>query len=113
MTPTEFVTLELAGEQLTFRALDFDQLEALEAEFAKVNGARSNSEGLMDRALREAVVTIATESLRHRHADITPDRVRKLITLATWPAVLSAVAGVSGLLPTAGAAPQGEGTAGA
>lgn len=108
MNRGEFVTLTLNGQPWTFRALDFDQLEELEAEFATVNTAVAGA-GLMSKPTREALVTIATASLKHKHPDITPERCRKLITLGTWPDVISAVAGVSGLEPTgaSGEAPAG------
>mgnify|MGYP001346892901 CR=1 FL=1 len=109
MNRGEFVTLTLGDEPWTFRALDFDQLEELEPEFAAVNSAVA-ARSLMSKETRDALAVIAAASLKHRHPDITPERCRKLITLGTWPDVISAVAGVSGLEPTgaSGEAPAGS-----
>ena len=93
----EFVTLELGEKPWTFRALDLDQLEQLEPQFAAaaalagVDGTSLPKEGV------QAVAEIACASLQAKHPEITVAMCRKLITLGTLAAVYQAVSGVSGL----------------
>jgi hypothetical protein len=99
----EFVKLNLAETDWTFRALDLDQIEQLEPQFivvATLAGATTTmpKEGLA------AVAEIACESLRFKHPDITVAQCRKLITIGTMQAVVEAVRGVSSLEPKPGEA---------
>lgn len=105
---TEFVKLSLGEQVWVFRALDLDQIEALEPQFMVVS-AMSQDNAIPKEGLA-AIAEIAAESLRFKHPDITVATCRKLITLGTMAAVIEAVRGVSGLLPQGGA--PGEATAG-
>ncbi len=94
----EFITLTLNEQGYTFRALDLDQVEALEADFAIVTAAAASADSLPKEALH-ATARIAQASLQAKHAGISVDQVRKLLTLATVSPVLSAVRGVSDIEP--------------
>jgi hypothetical protein len=104
----EFVTLVLGDKPFTFRALDLDQIEELENQFAVVTAVDPNSIGLPKDAL-QAVAQIAAASMKAKHPDLDVPAVRKLITLGTMQAVIEAVRGVSQLQE---AGPSGEPEAG-
>ena len=110
-TPTgsrEFVTLALCGAPWTFRALDLDQMEQLEPQFAEAAALSGASVTSMPKAGLQAIAVIACESLRHEHADITVSQCRKLITLGTINQVIEAVRGVSSLEQADGEAPAAK-----
>ena len=107
----EFVTLTLREKDYTFRALDLDQFEALEPQFAAVTAA-AVAAGPMDKGALQAAAEIATESLKFKNSEITVDEVRKLITIATVSDVLAAVRGVSMIEPAGAGAKSGEAPAG-
>lgn len=107
MAPTavgEFITVRLAEKDWTFRALDLDQIEALEPQFELINqeaiagqsGTPAPGLGLSPKFLA-AVAEVATASLQHQHAGVSTGQVRKLLTLATLHQVMAAVRGVSSL----------------
>lgn len=100
---SEFIKLTLADQDWTFRALDLDQIEQLEPQFAVVSSAIVVGFS-MPKEFLSAVAEIAAESLKFRHPDITPERCRKLITVGTVEHVIHAIRGVSMLEPA-----QGEG----
>jgi hypothetical protein len=104
----EFVTLSLRDKDYTFRALDLDQLEELEPQFAAASALSAGTAAGPEaqRASFQAVAEIATASLQYKHAGITVSEVRKLLTIATVSDVMLAIRGVSEV-----AAP-GEGQAG-
>lgn len=104
----EFVTLSLREKDWTFRALDLDQMEQLEPEFTIV-GAATIVGFSAPKEFLQAVATIASESLKFKHPDMTPALARTLITLGTMSHVVDAIRGVSGLEP--GDAPAGEAAA--
>jgi hypothetical protein len=104
----EFVTLVLGEKPFTFRALDLDQIEALEDQFAVVTSVSTATIGLPKEAL-QAVAEIASASLQAKHPELDVPAVRKLITLGTVQAVIEAVRGVSQLQE---AGPSGEPEAG-
>lgn len=106
----EFITMTLREKDYTFRALDLDQFEALEQQFGTVTAA-ANTGGAMPKEALQATAEIAHTSLQYRHPEITVADVRKLITLGTVGAVLSAVRGVSQIEP-GGAIGTGEAEAG-
>ena len=95
----EFVTLTLGEEEWTFRALDIDQIELLEPQFALVDALAAG----MSKQGAHAVAEIACESLKYKHPQVTVALCRKLITVGTLSGVIQAVSGVSGL-----DAPKGE-----
>lgn len=102
----EFVTLNLREQDWTFRALDLDQMELLEPQFITVGAA--NVVGFSaPKDFLQAVATIASESLRFKHPDITPAQARTIITLGTMAQVIDAIRGVSGLELVPGEAPAG------
>jgi hypothetical protein len=90
----EFVTLNLRDKDYTFRALDLDQLEELEPQFAAATAPPAPGRGISTESLR-AVAEIATASLQARHAGITVGEVRKVLTIATVQMVMQAIRGIS------------------
>lgn len=100
---SEFVTLTLAEQRWTFRALDLDQIELLEPRFIEA-GQLASASGMMPKEGLAAVAEIMCESLRFKHPDITVALCRKLVTLGTIQTVIEAVRGVSALEPAEGEA---------
>lgn len=90
----DFVKLDLKGQEFTFTALDFEQLQTLEGDFA----ALSDLGGMPTAAQRTAIVAICTASLQFKHPGVSPEAVAKLLTLANIGGALQAVAGVSSLV---------------
>ena len=102
---SEFVKLRLGEQAWTFRALDLDQIEALEPQLVLIAGlAGTPADGVagVPKEGFAAVAEIACESLRYKHPEITVAQLRKLLTLGTLQSVIEAVRGVSGLDPAAG-----------
>jgi len=89
----EFVIVTLREQPYTFRALDLDQLEALETQFNQLQEA-AQTEGV-PKGAAQAVAEIATASLQAKHEGITVEQVRKLITIATMPLVMAAIKGIN------------------
>jgi len=94
----EFVTVTLNEQPHTFRALDLDQLEQLEPQFAIVTAAAQQGGALPKEAIR-ATAEIAAASLQAKHPGLSVAQVRKLITVATVSVVMEAVRGVSQIEP--------------
>lgn len=92
----DFVKLSLKGEEFTFTALDFGQLQELEGDFAALKGLDGG--GMPDAAQRKSIVAICTASLQGKHPGITAQEVANRITLANIGPALQAVAGVSSLV---------------
>lgn len=107
MALKEYVSLTLRDQSYTFRALDLDQFEELEGQFAIVTAASQASGGLPKEAM-QAAAEIATASLQDKHPGISVDQVRKLITLATVADVMAAVRGVSQIEPASGEVTAGN-----
>lgn len=109
----EFVTLTLGDSPVTFRALDLDQLEALEPQLnlltSKAGDMAAGSLSAAKDAL-QATAEIAAASAQAKHPDMTVERMRKLLTLGTLEAVIYAIRGVSGIQPAGEA--SGEARAG-
>ena len=102
---SEFVKITLGEQPWTFRALDLDQIEALEPQLvliASLGTATGEAVVGIPKEGFAAVAEIACESLRHKHPEVTVAQCRKLLTLGTLQAVIEAVRGVSGLEPVAG-----------
>jgi hypothetical protein len=91
----DFIKLTLKGQEFTFTALDFEQIQALEGDFEKLKGLTGS---MPDATQRASIVAICTASLQFKHPGITADAVAKLLTLANIGAALQAVAGVSALV---------------
>jgi hypothetical protein len=91
----DFVKVTLKGQDFTFTALDFEQLQALEGDFEVLKDLN----GMPDAKQRASIVTICTASLQGKHPGVTPDAIAKLLTLANINAALQAVAGISALVP--------------
>lgn len=100
----EFVTLSLGEKDWVFRALDLDQIEQLEPEFADVTMLAVSEAGSLPKAGLRAVAAIAQASLAYKHPEMTVEQCRKLITLGTMQTVLEAIRGISGLEQTPGEA---------
>lgn len=100
---SEFVKLNLAEKDWVFRALDLDQLEALEPQFEALAGV-DRTNGMPSREMLSAVAEIAAESLRFKHPEITAQQCRKLVTVGTMQRVMDAIKGVSALEPAPGEA---------
>ena len=105
MSSKEFVTLTLDEQPWTFRALDLDQMEQLESQFAEAAALSVASITAVPKAGLQAIAEIACESLKHKHPGISVAQVRKLITVGTINQVIEAVRGISGLEPEPGEAP--------
>ena len=91
----DFIKLALKGQEFTFTALDFEQLQALEQPFEALKGLDGG--GMPTAPQREAIVEICTASLQFKHPGVTKEAVAKLLTLANIGPALQAVAGISGL----------------
>jgi|GEM_PF-1409594 len=102
----EFVTIALSEKDWTFRALDLDQIEALEEQFIAVSGLGASTVTMPKEGVL-AVAEIACESLKFKHPDMTVAQCRKLITIGTVQLVMDAVRGVSALEPIPGEARAG------
>jgi hypothetical protein len=102
----EFVTLQLCEKDYIFRALNLDQLEELEPQFAEAMAAANATGFPLPKKAVHAVAEIACASLQFKHPGITVAEVRKLLTISTMEPVMYAVRGVSQLVPS------GEGEAG-
>lgn len=100
----EFVTLQMSEKDYTFRALDLDQIEELEPQFAEAMAATGGFP--LPKKAVQAVAEIACASLQFKHPGITVAEVRKLLTIGTMESVMYAIRGVSQLVPS------GEGEAG-
>ena len=83
----EFIKLTLAEQDYTFRALDLDQIEAMEPHFETINQSKGTN-GLMDKEVRAAMAELVCASLKFKHPDITPERARTLVTMGTFKQVL-------------------------
>jgi hypothetical protein len=90
----EFVTLTLREKDYTFRALDLDQLEELEPQFAAASAANGGGIPIPKEAF-QAVAEIATASLQFKQPGLTVAEVRKLLTIGTVAEVMLAIRGVS------------------
>lgn len=104
---TEFVKLTLAEKDWTFRALDLDQIEALEPQF-NIIGGTVMAGPIPPKEFVQAVIDITCASLRYKHPEITPAQCRGLVTLGTIQAVIEAIRGVSSLEPVPGEAQAGK-----
>ena len=91
---SDFVKVDLKGQEFTFTALDFGQLQDLAAQFETLKGLDG---GMPNAEQRDAIVAICTASLQGKHPGTTPDAVMRLLTLGNIGIALKAVAGVSGL----------------
>jgi hypothetical protein len=87
----DFIKLTLKGQEYTFTALSFEQLDALEADFKNVDSlAKGAFPSVTQRA---SLVAICATSIREMHPDLKSEDVAKLLTLANISDALTAVAG--------------------
>ena len=92
----DFIKISLKGEEFTFTALDFEQLQTLEGDFEALKGLGVDG-GMPTAEQRKSIVAICTASALLKHPNMTPELMAKLLTLGNIAGALKAVAGVAGL----------------
>lgn len=90
----DFIKVTLKGEDFTFTALNFGQLQELEQDFETLKGL---TDGMPTAVQRAAVVSVVHASVSCKHPSVTRAALTELLTLANIGAALKAVVGVSEL----------------
>ena len=92
----DFIKVTLKGEDFTFTALDFEQLQTLESDFEVLKTL--GTDGSMPNAeQRKSIIAICTASASTKHPSMTVEQMARLLTLGNIAGALKAVAGVTGL----------------
>jgi hypothetical protein len=87
----DFIKLSLKGQEYTFTALSFSQLDELDGDFTTLNSMASGE--MPNPAQRASIVAICAASLSSKHPDLQTADVARLLTMANISDALKAVAG--------------------
>lgn len=87
----DFIKLSLKGQEYTFTALSFAQLDQLDSDFVKLNLMGSGD--MPSPEQRASIVAICTASLSGKHPELQTADVARLLTMANIADALKAVAG--------------------